>query len=518
MIRFVKAIGSDQCAERNAAGLQFGLKIAGTSNHKHKDNMGVDLLGEEDDEGEDKSWQSQINALQEMIMALSKGKRKGKGKDNDYWGGKGKDYWSGQWQPGGWQGKGGGNNCNKGGKNSLELVATGTGKGEGKFQGECNFCGVYGHRMSECRKLDAAMMEKGKGTGKGRRNLQMVEDEKEEHEEEEVEQPEGEDEDWEWGTKCLTRAPPKPTLKQWVPVKTTNRFQSLQPIEEEEKPPNEASSGSSDDLVRQEWLNSLGPSWSQSFEEQKPLGEWRTAVSKNTKKQAAIKRRQNGEEQRKNIGVVRSLITKTKRSELRERLLDTIREKAVGRTKRILIIVDSGACDHVMPKQMLLHTPINKGTACKGEVMYVSADGGRIPNLGEAKVSMRVGNQRMCTLFQVADITQPVLSVTKLTEDGHRVNFSRKGGTITSSKSGKTVHFRRYKGVYVLEAEMDTGRREAGCEAQGCDGAPSSSVTTAGQTSNQCKGRRAPASSSATAHKKGGIEATEASTFRRQGR
>ena len=55
MIRFVKAIGSDQCAERNAAGLQFGLKIAGTSNHKHKDNMEVDLLGEEDDEGEDKS-------------------------------------------------------------------------------------------------------------------------------------------------------------------------------------------------------------------------------------------------------------------------------------------------------------------------------------------------------------------------------------------------------------------------------------------------------------------------------
>ena len=45
----------------------------------------------------------------------------------------------------------------KGGKPSGPKV------GKGGFQGNCHYCGTYGHRISECRKKDADMKGKGKG-------------------------------------------------------------------------------------------------------------------------------------------------------------------------------------------------------------------------------------------------------------------------------------------------------------------------------------------------------------------
>ena len=49
----------------------------------------------------------------------------------------------------------------KGGKRS----GTKGGKGPFLFQGICQYCGVYGHRINECRKKDADMKGKGKGQG-----------------------------------------------------------------------------------------------------------------------------------------------------------------------------------------------------------------------------------------------------------------------------------------------------------------------------------------------------------------
>ncbi len=54
-----------------------------------------------------------------------------------------------------WMGKGPG----KGGK------AKGGKGSKGTFQGNCHYCGVYGHWINECRKEDSDMKGKGKGQG-----------------------------------------------------------------------------------------------------------------------------------------------------------------------------------------------------------------------------------------------------------------------------------------------------------------------------------------------------------------
>ena len=54
-----------------------------------------------------------------------------------------------------WMGKGTG----KGGKPSSPKG------GKRGFQGNCHYCGTYGHRINECRKKDADMKRKGTGMG-----------------------------------------------------------------------------------------------------------------------------------------------------------------------------------------------------------------------------------------------------------------------------------------------------------------------------------------------------------------
>ena len=67
------------------------------------------------------------------------------------------------------------------------------------------------------------------------------------------------------------------------------------------------------------------------------------------------------------------------------------------------------------------------------------------------------------TTFQVGDIQRPVLSVSKLTENGCDVKFTKSGGVITT-KSGAKIKFKRMGGFHVLVADIKptTTRRIAG--------------------------------------------------------
>mgnify|MGYP001343074699 CR=1 FL=1 len=80
--------------------------------------------------------------------------------------------------------------------------------------------------------------------------------------------------------------------------------------------------------------------------------------------------------------------------------------------------------------------PERKGEAFKNQVMYTTADGGEIPNLGEK--------------FQLADVRKPLIAVSALTAKGHKVEFDTTGGWIRPSK-GQPIRFQKQNGVYMME-------------------------------------------------------------------
>ena len=158
------------------------------------------------------------------------------------------------------------------------------------------------------------------------------------------------------------------------------------------------------------------------------------------------------------------------------------------------MIVDSGACDHVVPKGAVPHVPVTKGKAAQSGVFYLAADGGRIPNLGEQKLGLRVGQERVLATFQVADVTTPILGVPRLTESGHDVRFHKTGGTITHMATGRVMRFQRHRGIYVLAAVVETEKAIEGRKAKEADsrnakpkGVSVSSGTPGGEAHAACE-------------------------------
>ena len=59
-------------------------------------------------------------------------------------------------------------------------------------------------------------------------------------------------------------------------------------------------------------------------------------------------------------------------------------------------------------------------------------------------------------MFQVAKISKPLVSVAKLNQEGWRVVFDPDQSFIQHKRSGKMVALKRERGVFIVEAYMDT--------------------------------------------------------------
>ncbi len=118
----------------------------------------------------------------------------------------------------------------------------------------------------------------------------------------------------------------------------------------------------------------------------------------------------------------------------------------------VRVLVDSGAADNVVPPGLISEYKVTEGEQKRAGVKYVTADGTRIPNMGEQNVRVALEDGTLCSLeFQVAKVNKPILSVGKLIEKGHSVTFNDVGGEIVHLKSGIRTQFKRVAGVYMLD-------------------------------------------------------------------
>ena len=82
---------------------------------------------------------------------------------------------------------------------------------------------------------------------------------------------------------------------------------------------------------------------------------------------------------------------------------------------------------------------------------YVTADGGRIPNLGEKQVvGLSDQGTNMAISFQVTSVDKPLIAVSKLAAAGHDVIFGQQGGVVHNRTTGKKTPFTKRNNVYVM--------------------------------------------------------------------
>ena len=120
-------------------------------------------------------------------------------------------------------------------------------------------------------------------------------------------------------------------------------------------------------------------------------------------------------------------------------------------------VIDSGAEESVAPPGFfaadVVPSPMSKAGG-----RYRAANGTRIRNLGQQRVSFNTAEGHLCTLpFQVAEVERPLISVAHLTSAGNRVILNDTGGQIVNATTGKTIELVRRGGVYLLLMQMGVG-------------------------------------------------------------
>ena len=117
------------------------------------------------------------------------------------------------------------------------------------------------------------------------------------------------------------------------------------------------------------------------------------------------------------------------------------------------VIVDSGACETVMPRSMCSHIAIVPSLQSKAGVEYEVASGLCIPNLGErhCEVFTEAGASALLMHFQVADVHKPLLSLSKCADMGFTSHLSAEGGYIEDTQSGEKIQIQRRGNLYMIQ-------------------------------------------------------------------
>ena len=133
---------------------------------------------------------------------------------------------------------------------------------------------------------------------------------------------------------------------------------------------------------------------------------------------------------------------------------ERLREKIASLVRvRKGLTVDSGAADHVMPAGWLWFLRVRPSAGSKSGLHYVAANNARLPNQGQSRLKFMSAEGTVASiLFQIAAINKPLVSVSKLIDEGYEVIFTLAESYILHRETGKRILLKRERGVFIIDA------------------------------------------------------------------
>ena len=92
-------------------------------------------------------------------------------------------------------------------------------------------------------------------------------------------------------------------------------------------------------------------------------------------------------------------------------------------------------------------------------------DGGTIPNLGESRLNLSDDGKDLQSVFNIAAVTRPLMSVGRICDQGHNITFDASHAVVRSFDGAELCKFERQNGgLYFAKLTLRNpagfGRRE----------------------------------------------------------
>jgi len=147
---------------------------------------------------------------------------------------------------------------------------------------------------------------------------------------------------------------------------------------------------------------------------------------------------------------------------------DELLAAADARPRVVRVALDSGAGDHVASPDDIDGMVMEESPGSRADKHFIAANGQRIKNRGQVQAKMvdnKLGTSFGST-FQVADVSRPLYSVSKMCDAGAKVEIDAKEAVV--KKGGRTLaRFVRQGGLYVAEFTMSPREPATGFPGQG---------------------------------------------------
>ena len=129
-------------------------------------------------------------------------------------------------------------------------------------------------------------------------------------------------------------------------------------------------------------------------------------------------------------------------------------------TETFEVALDSGAGGHVADKKHAPRYEVKESAGSRRGQNFVTAGAHRLRNQGQFVLALRSGGSQrgrgrnISSTFQVAQVTRPLWSVSKICDDGFDVKFTKHDARIIDAKGRMVCKFERRGGLYVAQLRL----------------------------------------------------------------
>jgi hypothetical protein len=125
----------------------------------------------------------------------------------------------------------------------------------------------------------------------------------------------------------------------------------------------------------------------------------------------------------------------------------------------IEVTLDSGCCNHVLDAEDAPGYQVSESAGSRRGQNFIVGNGEKVPNEGQVRLNMEApmvdgAAMPIQSTFQVAEISRPLMSVSKICDQGYTCVFTKDGAQVLGSDRKPVCEFGRSNGLYVANMKL----------------------------------------------------------------